>query len=56
MSEREKCSSCEKEFTVMEFPMGVPGGKEKQPIICPYCGHTEREAMIDGWFSTSEIK
>ena len=52
--ENEICSNCEEEFFVVEISMGVPGGKEKENVKCPYCGNIERQSMTDGWFSTSK--
>jgi hypothetical protein len=32
----------------------MPGTKEKEPITCPYCGHTI-ERTSNGWWNTSEL-
>ena len=50
------CPYCGCKFHVLEFPMGVPGGKEKENIDCPWCNHTVEQKMTDGWFVTSKIE
>ncbi len=49
------CPSCGKRFHVTENVMGVPGGKDKESIDCPYCGYTVSQKMTDGWFTTSKL-
>lgn len=55
MDSTEYCTKCSKPFFYFENKMGVPGGKEKEPIDCPYCGETVRESMTDGWFRSSKM-
>lgn len=50
------CPKCGKPFHVQEFPMGVPGGKEKEDIDCPWCHTTVEQKMSDGWFFTTKIE
>lgn len=54
----EKCTNpkCAKEFKVHAIGGGVPGGKEKEPIICPYCGTVVREEMTSATFRTSKLE
>lgn len=54
----EKCNNpeCLKEFNVTTIGGGVPGGKEKEPIICPYCDSVVRTEMTSASFITSKIK
>ena len=33
------CPYCGNKLHVTEFPMGVPGGKDKEDIDCPWCSH-----------------
>ena len=40
---------CGKDFLVRVTTMNVPGGKEKEEIICPYC-HTENGYRITSGF------
>jgi len=49
------CPECGKPFHVQEFPMGVPGGKDKEEIDCPWCHSTVGQKMTDGWFVTTKI-
>lgn len=39
------CSSCKKEFSYQVFDMKVPGGKDREYILCPYC-HKENGSVI----------
>ncbi len=48
--------NCEKKFSVTEIGAGVPGGKESEPVICPYCGHTVRTERTSGTFLTGKIE
>ena len=50
------CPFCRREFHVMEHPMGVAGGKEKENIDCPWGGKTVSQKMTDGWFITENIE
>ena len=56
MSHTIKCSNCGKWFHVVETPMGVPGGKDKEEYYCPYCDHEEGYIMTDGFVHTLEIE
>lgn len=40
MPEIETCSDCGKKYSIIELGGGVPGGKESEEIICPYCGYS----------------
>ncbi|GAB3375568.1 hypothetical protein GCM10027567_14550 [Spongiibacter taiwanensis] len=54
----ERCSNpdCEKDFYVNSIGGGVPGGKELEPVICPYCGTTVRTEMTSATFTTCKIE
>lgn len=49
------CPNCGKEFQVQEFPMGVPGGKEREEYYCPYCHKEAGYITTDGYVKTSKI-
>lgn len=53
----EKCTNkvCGESFRVTKIGGGVPGGKELEPVICPYCGTTIRIEMTSAVFSTSRV-
>lgn len=51
----EFCTACKKPFYVLEIPMGVGGGKDREDIDCPYEGHTVGSRMTDGWFKTVKM-
>ena len=52
----EKCQSetCQKPFSVWEHQLAMPGTKEKEPITCPYCGHTIQRTS-NGWWNTEAL-
>jgi DNA-directed RNA polymerase subunit RPC12/RpoP len=54
----EKCTNkdCGKEFSVTLIGAGVPGGKETEPVICPYCGTVVRTERTSGTFLTGPIE
>jgi hypothetical protein len=54
----EKCTneSCRKDFYVSTIGGGFPGGKELEPVNCPYCGTTVRTEMTSAVFLTSRIE
>jgi DNA-directed RNA polymerase subunit RPC12/RpoP len=55
---KEKCTNidCGKEFSVALIGSGVPGGKETEPVICPYCSTTIRKERTSGVFYTSKLQ
>lgn len=54
----DKCTNenCKKKFYVSKIGGGVPGGKEKESIICPYCNTIVRTEMTSATFITSRIE
>lgn len=52
----QKCSRCGKWFEVHVTTMGVPGGKEKEEVNCPYCHSEEGYRMTDGFVYTYKIE
>jgi len=54
----EKCnnSDCKKEFHVRMIGGGVPGGKEREEVVCPYCNNVVRSEMTSAVFRTSKIE
>lgn len=53
--EYEKCDKCNEVFVVIEHKLQMPGTKEREPIICPYCKHTNREQISNGWWDTRKL-
>lgn len=47
-----KCPCCGTLVGVIERPMGVPGGKDREEAVCPLCKEVVYEGMTDGWFDT----
>lgn len=56
MAYKVKCSKCKKWFYVIDMPMGVAGGKDKEEYFCPYCYHEEGAIMTDGFVHTEKIE
>lgn len=52
----EKCNNkeCGKVFSYSIIGDGVPGGKDMEELICPYCGHVVDRQMMSGSFLTSK--
>ncbi len=50
-----QCDNCKKYVHVLEFPMGVPGGKEREEARCPNCSNVVYEAMTDGYFNATIV-
>jgi len=50
----ERCSKCKKLYEVVEYGGAMPGSKEKEDIICPYCGF-KYEEMSNGTFKTFKL-
>lgn len=44
-----QCADCGARLKVVEKPMGVPGGKDKEQGYCPQCNHLVAEFMTDGF-------
>ena len=52
----ELCLNCGVLLRIIEYPMEMPGGKEREVANCPNCNENPFSAMIDGCLSTSIIK
>lgn len=50
------CKECGRKFKVEVTTMGVAGGKEREDILCPYCGHNNGYRMTSGFVNTYEIE
>lgn len=52
----EKCTNeeCGKTVSYSIIGDGVPGGKELEELICPYCGHVLERRMMSGSFLVSK--
>ena len=51
-----KCKKCEKLFNYEDREWGIPGGKERQYIYCPYCNHVNGSEITNGWIFTYKIE
>lgn len=47
---------CGVKLRIIERPMGVPGGKEKEQAFCPKCHTLVDELMTDGFLDAYIIK
>ncbi len=54
----EQCTNpeCKKQFRVTKIGGGVPGGKEREEVICPYCNTVVRTEMTSASFITSKLE
>ena len=43
-----ECKKCGAKLRIIEAPMNVPGGKEKEQAYCPKCNHLVAEHMTSG--------
>jgi len=50
----ERCNKCNKLYELVECGGAMPGSKEKEGIVCPYCGFTYEE-MSNGTFKTFKL-
>ncbi|MDD5652882.1 MAG: hypothetical protein PHT31_01805 [Candidatus Omnitrophica bacterium] len=50
----ERCERCNRLYEVAEWGGAMPGTKEKEDIVCPYCGFTY-EKMSNGTFRTFKL-
>ena len=50
------CSECGKKFHVQVSSMGVPGGKDKEEVDCPYCGANNGYRMTSGFVNTFKLE
>ena len=55
MSFKMNCPKCDVELHILEQPMGVPGGKEKEQAYCPKCNTLAYECMTDGFLRVTVI-
>jgi transposase-like protein len=53
---QETCKKCGKDFTYKVTDMGVPGGKDREYIDCPYCGETNGSVVTSGFVYTFKIE
>jgi hypothetical protein len=51
-----ECKKCGKEFRYVVTDMGVPGGKDREYIYCPYCGETNGSEVTSGFIHTYKIE
>ncbi len=49
------CPKCDAKLKIIERPMGVPGGKEKEQAYCPKCHELVAEHMTDGFIDARLI-
>ncbi len=43
------CAGCGSMVAIVEEPMGVPGGQEREQAYCPKCGTLVAKFMTDGF-------
>ncbi len=50
-----ECENCGAKLRIIESPMNVPGGKDKEQAYCPMCGHLVAEHMTSGFINAQLI-
>lgn len=50
------CSECGQKFHVQVTTMSVPGGKDKEEIICPFCYAENGYRTTSGFVYTYKIE
>ncbi|MFC4797755.1 hypothetical protein ACFPA1_00070 [Neobacillus sp. GCM10023253] len=50
------CKKCGKDFHYKVTDMGVPGGKDREYIYCPYCGEKNGSKVTSGFIYTYKIE
>lgn len=50
-----KCEACDKGFTVEISGAGYPGGKERESVVCPWCGAENGSEMTNGILTTRKV-
>ena len=50
-----ECKKCGVRLQIIERPMGVAGGKEKEQAYCPNCQELVAEHMTDGFIDAHLI-
>lgn len=49
------CHNCQRKFSYTNTGDRWAGGKENEPIICPYCGENNGWVMTSGFILCSKI-
>ena len=52
---KNTCSNCDKDFTVKENELPMPGTKDYESVFCPYCEVYNGEVYINGTVYTEKI-
>ena len=50
------CCACKKEFYYCVTDMGVPGGKDREFIYCPYCRQNNGSFITSGFVYTYKLE
>lgn len=53
---KQNCNKCGKKFLVHITSMNVPGGKDREEVVCPYCNADNGYRMTSGFVYTYPIK
>ncbi|MBN2589474.1 MAG: hypothetical protein JXA96_06405 [Sedimentisphaerales bacterium] len=52
---KNTCSKCGKDFIAEENKLAMPGTKDLESVICPYCGTYNGDVFINGIVFTRKI-
>lgn len=50
-----KCKNCKENFIYENRGDVFPGGKEKEEVVCPYCGKVNMHIMTSGSVVTYKL-
>lgn len=51
-----ECEKCQVKLKIVEQPMNVPGGKDREEAPCPDCGHIVASHMTCGFIRAYYLK
>lgn len=51
-----ECENCKARLNIVEQPMNVPGGKDREEAECPNCEHVVASHMTSGFIKAFNIK
>ncbi len=52
---KHTCTNCDKDFIIGENKLPMPGTKDFESVVCPYCKAYNGEVIINGTVYTRKI-
>lgn len=53
--ERTQCKKCGNEYVYDKVGTVYPGGKDREDVICPYCGNVDYSEMTSQYFVSYKL-